>query len=104
MSILSRSKWETIRHKKDLIGEEALAAVRRLGGNLQFVKEQTPEICLAAVITNGYALRYVREQTREICLAAVKQNSDALRFVEERFLDEDKIIMINGKKYRLVED
>ena len=51
---------------------------------------------------NGYALRNVKDQTKEICLAAVKQDGDALQYVEERFLDAE-IIVVNGKKYQLVE-
>ena len=38
-----------------------LAAVKKDGKALEFVREQTPEICLAAVNRNGYAL--VRQQT-----------------------------------------
>lgn len=124
MSILSRQKWEELTCKKNLSGARALAAVNKEGYNLRFVieqtpdiclaavneygealkyvKDQTPEICLAAVRHNGYALQYVKEQTHEICLAAVKKDCEAIQYVEERFLD-DEIILVNGKKYRLVE-
>lgn len=55
---------------------------------LEFVKDQTPEICLAAVNKCGLALKYVKEQTPEICLAAAKQNWKAFRFVKQEILDE----------------
>ena len=54
--------------------EQCLAAVKRNGCALQYVKDQTPEICLAAVKQDGYSLRYVKDQTPEICLEAVKRN------------------------------
>ena len=64
--------------------EYCLAAVKRDGYNLRFVKNQTPEICLEAVKQNGYNLEYVKEQTPEICLEAVKQYGLALKFVKEQ--------------------
>lgn len=76
--------------KKNLTGGEALAAVKRYGWALQYVKEQTEEICLAAVKQNGLYLRYVSEQTEEICLAAVKQNGLALQFVNEDMFTKNK--------------
>jgi len=127
MSILSRDKWEKLTRKKNLSGAKALeavnkngyaikyvedqtpeiclAAVKQDGYNLQYVKDQTPEICLAAVKQNWDTLKYVKDQTKEICLAAVRQDGDALKYVEERFLDDDdhEIIVLNGKKYRLLE-
>ena len=64
--------------------EYCLAAVKRDGYNLRFVKNQTPEICLVAVKENGYALKFVKEQTPEICLEAVKEDGHALEFVKEQ--------------------
>lgn len=112
---------------EQLSGAKALAAVKQDGWALQHVKEQTPEICLAAVKQYGYALQYVNEQTPEICLAAVKQDGDALRYVKEQtpeicleavkqegyalrhvdfsiFKDKEDIMIINGIKYRRVEE
>ena len=66
------------------VPELCLAAVKRHGWALQFVKEQTPEICFAAVTQDGYALQFVKEQTPELCFAAVAQNELALRFVKEQ--------------------
>ena len=43
--------------------ENCLAAVKRDGYNLRFVKNQTPEICLVAVKENGNAFQYVEEQS-----------------------------------------
>ncbi len=76
---------------------------------MQFIKEQTPEICLEAVKQNGYALRFVKEQTSEICLETVKQDGDALQYVNSDFFEEevgenDEIIELNGKKYKLLND
>jgi len=129
MSILSKQKWLGLEPKKNLDGDEALAAVKKDGDalryvenqteaicmtaveqdgwTLQFVRNQAEEICLAAVKEDGYALQYVRNQTEAICLAAVKENGDALRYVEERFLDkgscDGRIVEIDGKKYKLAE-
>ena len=50
-------------NERDIINydtkEKALAAVKKDGLALQYVKEQTPEICLTAVQQNGHALEYV---------------------------------------------
>ena len=43
--------------------EYCLMVARKNPLNLEFVKEQTPEICLEAVKQNGNALEYVKEQT-----------------------------------------
>ena len=60
-----------------------LGLIRQNGCNLQYVKEQTPEICLEAVKQNGYALKFVKEQTPEICLAAVRDFGLSLRYVKD---------------------
>jgi hypothetical protein len=41
---------------------------------------------LAAVKKNGYALEYVKDQTPEICLEAVKQDGWSIRFVPQEHL------------------
>jgi hypothetical protein len=51
-----------------------LAAVKKYGNALEYVKEQTHEICLAAIKNHEYALKFVKEQTHELCMIAVKQN------------------------------
>lgn len=99
--IKNLGKGEIISYTED----EALAAVKKDGNALRYVREQTHEICLAAVERNEYALKYVKEQTPEICLAAVKENRDALRYVDPSvFQDEEETITVNGKKYKLVKD
>ena len=60
-----------------------LALVKWDGYELEYVKNQTPEICLAAVKQDGHALKYVKNQTPEICLAAVKENGFALMYVKK---------------------
>ena len=69
---------------KEQTPELCLAAVQQNEQALEYVKVQTPELCLAAVQQNGYALEYVKVQTSEICLAAVQQNGYALHFVKEQ--------------------
>src|SRR5574344_798628 len=64
-----------------------IAAVKRDGYALRFVKNQTPEICLEAVKQNGFAIRFVINQTPEICLEAVKRNGCALEYVKEQTHD-----------------
>ena len=64
--------------------ELCLAAVKKDGTALKWVKDQTPEICLAAVKQNGLALEYVKDQTPEICLTAVKKNVAALEYVKDQ--------------------
>ena len=54
--------------------KNALAAVKKDGSALQYVKNQTEEICLAAVKHHAYAIQYVKNQTEEMCLIAVKSN------------------------------
>ena len=40
---------------------KCLKVVRRCGGELEFVKNQTEEICFQAVMKNSFALRYVED-------------------------------------------
>ena len=54
--------------------EYCLEAVKENGYNLEYVKEQTPEICLEAVKEDGYALEYVKEQTPTIIHYLKKYN------------------------------
>ena len=61
-----------------------LEMVKKDSMQLEFVKNQTPEICLAAVQQSAYALVYVKEQTPELCSVAIRQNSDALKFVRNK--------------------
>lgn len=50
--------------------------------NLQYIKNQTPEICMAAVKQDGTALQFVKEQTEKNCKAAVNQNTEASKFIK----------------------
>ena len=61
---------------------------------------------LEAVKQDWHALRHVKDQTDEICLEAVKQNGDALAYVDiSIFEDEyDDIIILNGVKYKKIEE
>ena len=61
-----KAAYEELHDKKNLEGQEALAAVKPNGCALQYVKDQTTEICLEAVKQNGDALQYVKDQTNEI--------------------------------------
>ena len=67
--------------------QEAMAAVKQVGGALQHVPEVliTPELCLEAVNQWGGALEYVPEalKTPEVCLVAVKQWGYAVQHVPE---------------------
>lgn len=51
-----------------------LDKVKKDGGSLRYIKNQTPEICLAAVQKDGWALGYVENQSPEICFAALDQD------------------------------
>ena len=53
------------------------------GLDLQYIKEQNPELCLAAVRQNGRALYYVKEQNPELCMAVVRQDVSALEYVKD---------------------
>jgi hypothetical protein len=103
-----KTKYDALTFKCNLVGDEALRAVKQNGFALQFVKIQTPEICLEAVIQNGEALQFVNTQTPEICLEAVKQNGYALQFVDENIFDKDSLsgkevsLTIYGKTYTAI--
>jgi hypothetical protein len=71
--------WDDRDNKSD-----ALAFVKKLGNNLQFIKKQTPEICLAAIKNDPFALVYIQEQTSELCLIAVKISGISLPYVREQ--------------------
>ena len=78
-----KKEYDQLRTKKNLLGKEALEAVKQ----------------------NGYALKYVKDQTEEICMEAVKQDGYALRYVESnifKYNEDDIIIGLNGKKYKLI--
>lgn len=83
-----RRNGYALRFIKNQTRKICLEAVERDGWALLLVKIQTPEVCLAAVRKNGIVLRYVKTQTPEICLAAVKEDWYALKFVEDRYLTE----------------
>jgi hypothetical protein len=75
--------FQKIKILKNII-ETDLAAVKKDGHNLEYVKKQTPEICLEAVKQDGFTLKYVKDQTSEICLEAVKKHECVHRNVKER--------------------
>ena len=62
--------------------EDSLAAVHQNPENLNWVKDQTPEICMAAVTQDGAVLYYARIQTPELRMAAVMSSYKALGCVE----------------------
>lgn len=64
--------------------QEALDAVKRNGLELEFVKEQTPEVCLEAVKEDWQALQFVKNQTPDLCLIAIREDDSALQFVKEQ--------------------
>jgi hypothetical protein len=103
-----KKKYDVLTFKCNLVGDEALRAVKQDGYVLQFVNIQTPEICLAAVNEDGFALRYVHVQTPEICLEAVKQYGYALKYVNENIFDKDSLsgkevsLTIYGKTYTAI--
>jgi len=105
-----KDRYAALSYKKNLSGERALAEVEANGYALAYVKNQTEEICLAAVKEDGYALQFVKNQTEEICLAAVKEDGYALQFVNESFFttkefnDRSFDLIVNGKKYKLIEE
>lgn len=89
-----KKEYDKLITKCNLSGEEALEAVKKEGYDLQYVKDQTPEICLEAVKQDGYTLKYVKEQTPEICLEAVKQDGYALQYVNENiFTSEEEMTL-----------
>jgi hypothetical protein len=96
-----KKEYDALTFKCNLVGDEALRAVKQDGYVLQFVNTQTPEICLEAVKQNGYALQFVNTQTPEICLAAIKQNGYAIKFVNENIFDKDSL---SGKEVSLTID
>lgn len=70
--------------------KETLEWVKNSGTDLQYVKEQTPEICMAAIKQSEWALKYVKEQTSELCMTAVQQMGTALQLVKDRSMLEIK--------------
>ena len=72
---------------------------------LSIKKNLSSDKAMEAVKQNGYALQYVKNQTEAICLEAIKQDGYALRYVNSNmFLSDnnDEIIEVNGKKYKLI--
>jgi len=51
------------------------------------IEYKTEAVALAAVKKDGYALQYVKEQTEAVVLAAVNCNGDALRYVNGVFFE-----------------
>ena len=76
----------SIRDKKQT-RELCLAAVKRQGRTLKYIKNQTEEICLAAVQENRKALKYVKNQTEEMCLIAVSRDGFLLKYVKNQTVD-----------------
>lgn len=65
-------------HKNSQTYEACLSAVRRNGGELYFVKNQTDYMCLEAVRNDGSAIHFVKNKTAELCYEAIKQNPPCL--------------------------
>jgi hypothetical protein len=90
MEFLKIVKKESQREEIIILkGKKAIEAVKRNGGSLRYVKEQTPEICIEAVKRNGDSLRYVKEQTPEICIEAVKQDGYSLQYIDIRIFENE---------------
>jgi len=96
-----KKEYDQIVQKKNLCGKDALAAVKKDGYALRFVKDQTLEICLEAVKKDPDALQYVKDQTLEICLEAVKQDGYALRYVSSEMFEEEEEKEEGCKKYSI---
>ena len=86
-----------------------LKAVKKKCSIFRFVKEefQSVEICLLAVKGMGLNLKYVKNQTIEICSAAVANDPDAIKYVNEKFRNRClfdkciKLLYINQRKIYL---
>ena len=83
-----KKAWLKLSIKKELSGENALAAVQKNGYVLQYVHNPSEAVALAAVKRNGDALRYVPNPSEAVALAAVKQDGYALQYVPAELFND----------------
>ena len=64
-----------------MINEKELALMM-IRNNPSSIKDitQTEELCLAAVKRDGLSLQYIKKQTPKICKEAYQENPDSLQF------------------------
>ena len=59
-----------------------LAAVRKNGYAIRYIKNPSEQLQLAAVRKNGYAIRYIKNPSEKVQLAAVQQDVEALEYIK----------------------
>lgn len=127
---------EYLKMKANAIGfdctnqDDCLAAVKKNGLNIEYIKDpseemcreavrqhewalkdvpdslKTAEMCMSAVKRDGWLLEYVPEhlKTDEICLAAVKQNGLALKYSNQTTDIVNAAVNENKKAIGFIDD
>jgi DNA-dependent RNA polymerase auxiliary subunit epsilon len=62
--------------------EVQLAAVKKYGHAIEYIKNPSEQVQLAAVQQNGHAIQHIENPSEEVQLAAVQQNGYAIKFIE----------------------
>jgi len=79
--------WDrAIEYMVDPSEKICLAAVKKDGELLRFIKNQTEEVCLKAIRKcgiHGGVLQYVNNQTENIIMEALEEDPSSLRYVRE---------------------
>lgn len=68
--------------ERDLTLKQAMEFVSAYPSEIQYMVDPPESLCLAAVRKDGMALRFIKNQTVDICLAAIHQNYEARKFVK----------------------
>jgi len=61
--------------------ESCLAAVRRDGYNIRYIRDPDKEVQLEAVKQRGYYIRYIQNPDKEVQLAAIESSGYDLRVI-----------------------
>ncbi len=90
-----------LRYVKYKTKEICLEAVKTFGLSLEYVEDQTEEVSLEAVKNNAYALLYVKDKTDRVCLEAINKNANAIEFIDINERSKALIVLnfyLNHKK------
>jgi hypothetical protein len=50
--------------------EKMIDLAMKIGGNIHFIENQTPELCMRALKIDKFSIRSIREQTEDLCMLA----------------------------------
>ena len=81
LAAVKRDGW-AIRFIKNPSIEVQLAAVKQYVYAIQWIENPSPAVQLAAVKQDGYVIQYIKDPSIEVQLAAAKKSGYAIKYIE----------------------